>query len=161
MSKKQKFKEAIVQAIKESFNISEESRIIFADICITEDEEIIYTFTAVNNTEYSNAEEEEEPKKEKRESVIITEKGKVRSGKRKKRSNSGGTMSVHRDYTTSDEDIKIIRKHLAEWEKDGWLTENQIAAVNALKGRFAKLLSEEEKNQLLDVFNTVKSQYLE
>ena len=75
--------------------------------------------------------------------------------KKRKNDIAGGKYGLDREYTTSNEDIDIIRRHLARWKRLNKLTDNQALALKALP-RGIKILSDEQKQQILNIFNDIR-----
>ncbi len=84
------------------------------------------------------------------------EEKKPRKPAKYKKVNAGGSKySMSREYTTSDEDMKIVRKHVTYFKRKNGLSENQLKALSTIPKK-AKELDEVHRRQLLDIFNDVK-----
>lgn len=70
---------------------------------------------------------------------------------------TGGKFSVSRKYTTSDEDLNIIRQHhLNKWKKEKKLSEDQLMALSNLSGMRVSKMDHDQRNQMLSIFEDVR-----
>lgn len=68
-----------------------------------------------------------------------------------------GRRSSKRMFTTSDEDIKQVRHRLKMLRDRGKLTDNQVLALKETSGMWSNGMSEEQKNQLLEMYNIAQN----
>ena len=70
-------------------------------------------------------------------------------------SSAEGKYSAARKYTTSDEDLNIIRQHhFSKWKKEKKLSEDQLFALSNLSMRVSKM-NADQRNQILGIFEDV------
>lgn len=66
-------------------------------------------------------------------------------------------LDANRVYTTSDDDIRMMRTYINNWRRyDNALTEDQIRALKTTEGLQARSMSTIEKTQLLGIFNDIR-----
>lgn len=69
--------------------------------------------------------------------------------------------TLHREYTTSEEDISAIRKFFTTWTKEGKIKEpNDLAIIEESKGVFYSRLTDIEKARILQVFERIRNYLL-
>ena len=69
---------------------------------------------------------------------------------------ANGKYSLGKNFTTSKEDISIIRHFLYHWHKKGLLTQNQSEMYGAIGRTDVRVLSRTQKQQLFDIFLDVR-----
>ena len=98
---------------------------------------------------------EEKPQK----SYTSTEQPKRKYKKRKFRRT--GQFSLNRDYTTSPEDIKVMRTFIGGWQRQGGIIPDKYDAfLNRTRGKFSVNFSNNEKCDILNIFNDVRRSVL-
>ena len=70
------------------------------------------------------------------------------------------SKSLHREYTTSAEDIAVMRHFFAKWERDGKLTSDQSEVINRTKGIRYPMLTDNVKSEMLRLFESVRDKKL-
>jgi len=78
----------------------------------------------------------------------------------RKKVRKGVSRSLHRDYTTSKEDIFCIRAFFSKWKKDKLFTESELIFFEQTEGVFYKRLSQETKQKMREVFEDVRTRVL-
>jgi hypothetical protein len=67
------------------------------------------------------------------------------------RTNLKGSKKAKYNLTTSLADVRKARAVLKSREKDGALSEDDLAALNVYKGKHVKSLSDPERQQIIDI----------
>jgi len=92
----------------------------------------------------------------KNKTYISTEQPKKKYKKRKFRRT--GQFSLSRDYTTSPEDIKVMRTFLGGWQREGILTDSIKIELSKTRGKFSTSLDREQRLNVLKMFNQTRQQ---
>ncbi len=79
---------------------------------------------------------------------------------KKKKVRKGVSRSLHREYTTSKEDIYCIRAFFSKWKKDKIFTEGELIFVEQTDGVFYQRLSQETKQKMREIFEDVRTRVL-
>lgn len=96
--------------------------------------------------------------------IPIAKKKRASPGKKASEESESGTkasqiakrLSINRRFTTSDEDITLMRQHLVNWKVQKKLTDNQIRALDETSGIRLANISEAQREQILDIFEEVR-----
>ena len=78
----------------------------------------------------------------------------------RKKVRKGVSKSLHREYTTSKEDIACIRSFFSKWKKDKLFTETELIFVEQVEGVFYGRLSQETKSKIRETFEEVRTRVL-
>ena len=79
---------------------------------------------------------------------------------KRKKVRKGVSRSLHREYTTSKEDIFCIRAFFSKWKKEKLFTESELIFFEQTEGVFFKRLSQETKQKMREVFEEVRTRVL-
>jgi len=77
---------------------------------------------------------------------------------RKRKFRRTGQYSLHRDYTTSPADIKIMRKFLSMWNKQGLLSDSIRQELLSIKNKSFMTITRTQKDNILKMFYQVRTQ---
>lgn len=138
------FKQRIEQVIREELKLEGE------DVAFTLDFKVGYKLNGAIPASLEQPKQKREYKKKKQ--IMLGDKP-LALGK-------GPSKSLHRDYTTSNDDIFCIRHFFSKWKRDGILNVEQLEAVNRTEGLRLSLLSDQAKEEMLKVFLQVREEKL-
>ena len=79
---------------------------------------------------------------------------------KKKTPTAKASHSMHREYTTSPEDIAVMRHFFATWEREDKLSPDQKEVLNRTKGIHYPMLDENMKNEMLRLFEQIREKGL-
>jgi len=77
-----------------------------------------------------------------------------------KKVRKGVSKSLHREYSTSKEDIACIRSFFSNWKKNNLFTEGELIFIEQTDGVFYKKLSQETKQKIRETFEEVRTRVL-
>lgn len=69
-------------------------------------------------------------------------------------------MSMHREFTTTAEDIHVMRHFLGQWRKEGLLGGEQETFFAQTTGTYYRLMSQETKSRMREIFEEVRTKVL-
>lgn len=79
---------------------------------------------------------------------------------RKRKFRRTGQFSLHRDYTTSPEDVKVMRTFLGQWDRDKILSPDYKIALSNTRHKFSTSLSWQEKENIKQMFLNTRQRVL-
>lgn len=87
--------------------------------------------------------------------------GRVKTSSGRPKSKKGkpgrcGKYSISREYTTSDQDVLVMRNFFSKWRKEKRFNENQQKALEIIGVKKLTRLSGVERQQILSIFNDVR-----
>jgi len=86
--------------------------------------------------------------------------GTVKRTYKKRKFRRTGQYSLSREYTTSPEDIKVMRTFLGQWHREHIVPETYASFLGKTRGKFSVNFSQNEKYEILNIFNHVRKIYL-
>lgn len=72
------------------------------------------------------------------------------------RSYAKGSLTIDREFEYTKDDFNCIRKILADLRKQGKLTDDETEKMASFAGKFFKSMSQEEKEEFMGLFQTVR-----
>lgn len=100
----------------------------------------------------------EATKKALKPAIKKVNKGRRPGRPKTKQSPGKGKFSIKRKFTTSDEDIQVIRNFFSRWRKENLFTVEQARALETIGVKKLSFLSRGEREQILNIFNDVREE---